>query len=502
MTASLMQRYSLLCVMLGLTRRRGVGGLLRKVAIPATLGLVWLLHALAAHYLGADGLAAQLLAILVCVMAGIWLVVFGVFALQHNTPAYARLVPQLRRRLHHSGAMVVVLCTLVATAAISIGFGARYVGANLVLAGLAYTANLTIHRYSMLAILPPMIVVGYFAGNAQWGDQSDLLQAVAVNPGWITVGLLIDLLFLAWTLQQVFPAAGDAHFSMQRKLGRQMKAPSGMAPVPLERLDRMAGWFGMGYTKALRRDSRVGGSAVQARILMHLLGPQARPGWLLLRMSPMLLSFAALVCTRLLHPGAMDDAVGSPVWDICMLIMVPLYVHMLLAALARSAPEQYLYRLSAGAPAAAQINRLLASVLLGRLVLVWLVALALLLVNTAVSASHWPDLDLRLAFAVCVLPCGALLLRDYAAMAAAPVAIGKMFSGMIAIMLGQAALYLGMVWLNKQLGGMHWWPVTAFMLLFSAALLRWRWLRMMACAPALPAGRAQPGQPYAAPVAP
>lgn len=491
MTATLMQRYGLLCTMLGLTRHRGAGGLMRKVAIPAALGLVWLLHALAAHYLGADGLVAQLLAILVCVMAGIWLVVFGMFALQHNTPAYAWLVPQLRRRLLISGAVVVMLCTLVATAAISIGFGARDVGTTLVLAGLGYTAVLAAHRYYLLLIFPPIVMLGYFVVSARWGDQTDLLQAIAVSPAGITFGLLIDLLLLAWTLQRVLPGAGDAHFAMQRKLGKQMKAPSRIVPVPLNRLDVMAGWFGMGYAMALRRATQVGGSPVQAQMLAHLLGPQARPGWLLLSMSPMLLSFAAMVCMRVLNSTAMADAVGTPVWDICIFIMAPLYVYMLLAALARSTQEQCLYRLSAGAPVTTRLNGMLATVLLGRFVLVWLVALALLLVNAAVSASHWPDLDLRLAFAVCALPCGALLLRDYAAMAAAPAAIGRLISGMITIMLGQAALYLGMVWLNKELSGMNWWPVTAFMLLFSIALLRRRWLRMTTCVPAFPAGYLQ-----------
>lgn len=209
-------------------RDRAAGGLLVRFS--------WFLAAcvagelLFAHYFGQPRFGHALLVGLICGTGYLWCGAFLKSAVQQNQPAYACLVPQLRRRLMTLTATSYLACTSVTAAMASVLLG--HGGYALVCGGMFSVYMLFAQRYAMLNLLPSAVIL------VSVSMQNQPLHALAATaetmgePAVAGAGALVLLLLGRLGLHAAFPQGGDRHWAWHAFQARQLAQQNGGAPAP------------------------------------------------------------------------------------------------------------------------------------------------------------------------------------------------------------------------------------------------------------------------------
>lgn len=401
-------------------------------------------------------------------------------AVQQNHPANACLVPKLRHRLIVLTLILYGTMTVLIAAMAGAVFG--HFGYALVGAGLFYSFILYAQRYPVLAILPSMLIVlSVSVLKAPLYAAWDAIGWMG-EPALTGIGLIVVSVLGGFGMRAAFPRGGDSHWSWHARRAATLRRAQGDAPKPGD----TANWnrwtmpLRIGYRAGLRRDSR--GGAAPGRMLPHTFGPAAHEGGyhagalLILLVVLVLRGFGDSEWLRQMLPTSMLQA--------SVLAGVAIYAAELQKSVVRHGAEQALYLLTPGAPAAAQINRLLGAALLKRFLRVWLVTVA-----CAATIDMMMLGAPRLSASTCVLSALMLslactLLRDYAKTPASTNQTATLISSFIAIF-----AYLIMLGIERR------WPAFplfwAWVAMVTASLLALglRWRRFMALPAVLPAGR-------------
>ncbi|GJI92100.1 hypothetical protein [Duganella hordei] len=474
-------------LLLQVMRDRVARGMLVRVTVlaaAAAVGLPWLFSGVL-HLPGPARLFAVLAGVGVIVL---WYGTYVRSAVRQNQPEYACLVPGLRRRLMTLTAALHVCSSVLTAGMIAAVYG--HFGYAVASACLFFSYVLLVQRYTLLFILPSVLIFASASlGHplARWvGNAATAMGEPAISG----IGLLTATALWTWSLLKVFPRGGDRHWAWQRRLTVCIGRLRGVAPADYTANVKPWVWrVGNGmrspYLAALRRDSRRATHAPSpVRMMMHALGPETHAGG---SMAYALgLTLLSLLALALGAPGSTVGNLAHTSLPPMFILMAPLiYTTAVVQAIGRNATEQRLYLLAPGAPSPALLNRVLARTLLGRYLLVWLVAAAgALLVDTcsgdAVAAAH--GATVTLAALLVLLP--ATLLRDYAAMRPA-----SSHNGMIGWTLFVISGWLLATLADRKLFDVPWMALGAVVAACGLLALGLCWRRMMAMPPALPAGR-------------
>jgi len=390
-------------------------------------------------------------------------------AVKLNTPANAKLVPQMRRRLVELSCLLCCVCI-----------------AGIASAPYAEKGGL-LFWIVLLAVGTGLAASGHWAGSVVVVASS--LSAVFVSklglfallshPVVLLLSLPLYAAVIVIAVCAMFPQAGEGHWRMEARRARWQETGAKGDPF----VERMAGVYTKGwYAVALRRDSaRRDGP----RLMLHALGPVQHLGEIAVAIGLMTLMLGAL---GLFTAWRVDAGVVRGIgWLFAaMLLFVPLSHSLRLGQLAGShAAEQALARLTPVAPGtAAAFNRQLGRALLRRALAGWGMASGAALLLVTIGGAE-PGTLLLLAGVCClVVPMVALPLRDHASRRRLP--------GEVAIVL-MLVSFAPCLWLAFVLARATGLPVMAIAAPLSVAvtvLTVVRGLRTMEAAPfAFPAGR-------------
>ena len=402
-------------------------------------------------------------------------------AVRQNHPAYAGLVPQLRRRLIVLTLGLFAACglTLAAIAAAIFGhFGYALLSAATFLCYMLYA-----QRYTLMGFLPSAIILGSLSLKElllpAWRS-----LALLGEPALTGIGLIVVAALGAVGVQLAFPRGGDRHWAWHARHAALVHKIQGSVTKPEDggAVSCWSRWFHVGYGAALRRDSR--GGAPAGRILMHSMGPVVHEGGY----HAYLLLVTAVVAGVVLNSGPdaaeVREMMRTFIMQICVLAVVVTYAFELLKGASRHATEQALFLLTPAAPAAVRINRLLASTLLLRFARVWLLATVCAFGLDMVSIGAPRIYGSTFLLAALLLPLSCVLLRNYALTPAShrqTTSLAWTVVAIVAYLVGLAA--------ERNLSEFPLFWAGGAVMLATLLVLRWRWLRMMALPAVLPAGR-------------
>ncbi|MYM90863.1 hypothetical protein GTP91_27275 [Rugamonas sp. FT82W] len=435
-----------------------------------------------AHVFERPEIVAPVLAGSISFLVVIWCGSFLNSAVQQNHPAYACLVPRLRRRLIVlTLALYFAACLLIA-AVVAVAFG--HFGYALAGAAVFFCYMLYAQRYTALALLPSILIVASVSVlNAPLHALWESMRLMG-EPALTGIGLAAAAVLGALGVQLVFPRGGDRHWSWHARQAARLRRMRGGAPKPGE----STGWsrwimrLQVGYRAALRRDSRGGGT--QGGMLLHSFGPAAHEGGY----HAYLLLVTLVVVLLVLSAGAdmqvLRQMMRTSLTQASVMVAVVLYAAELRKSATRRAAEQALYLLTPGAPAAAQLNRVLGKQLLTRFLRVWLVAaLCVAVLDTVMLGAprlYGPT------FVLCALLLGlsCTLLRNYAATPASSNQTAPVVATLLA-----TAVYLIVLSVDRWIPSFPLFWLGAAIVPASLLALRRRWLRLMSLPAVLPAGR-------------
>lgn len=418
-----------------------------------------------------------IIALVFMALAFIWTFLFVPGSVRLNSPINAWLLPRQRHRL----LQMTSAYWCIATLGISYGLGnwavLPIVGFAILSLALLMAGNKYVPYLLMLggnvpwlarAVLPPAWVEGITGSAVVW-TSSILIVPVAV-----------------WGLRWLYPAGGDAFLARRgdqiKRIDRFARCGETRPTVP----EGMA-WSGnlSLYGVALRRECL---RADPGTMLMHALGPMAHwTAWA--GAVAMVFVVSAVVHIVLDLPG------GAPVQAFAGMLtgagpaMMALLVAFSTAQygqqLRRTQGEQALLRLTPLAGDAALLNRRLATRLLRLALAVWAVLTAVLMGASFVFGTG-PDGLLRQLGLCCLAGQVAMmgLLGDYAGSRGGWNWALGLRAGAYALVQALVAVALG------KLTGTTAWPwLIELSLAVCLVQLRLDWKRMLAAAPAFPAGR-------------
>jgi len=410
-----------------------------------------------------------------------WTFMFMPGSIRLNSPANARLLPRQRRRLMQMTAT----CWLLATAGIAFGAGSWLA---LPAVALFMVALLLLSAGNRYVTLP--LVIG---GNWPW------LARIVLPSGWVDAatgaafsGMLAVLVLPAavWGLVWLYPAGGDAFVDRRDAQLRRVGRIDRCGTEPQSEPEGMVRQGGLAfYGIALRCD--LAGARRRAdpgAFLMHALGPGAHwTAWIGGAVTLLLVGGAVRLALGGSHGAAAQAVVDRMVWTMPLMLALPVAfgTAQYSQRLRRTRGEQALLRLTPLAGDTALLNRRLGTRLLRQALACWAaataVALAVLALVGAGADALWRELGLcSLAGQAAMMG----LLGDHAAGQGGWSLMRGLRASALAAVQALVAVGLGHV------TGTTAWPwLIALPLAVCAVLLRRDWLRMLAAAPAFPAGR-------------
>ncbi|RFP19039.1 MULTISPECIES: hypothetical protein [unclassified Duganella] len=402
-------------------------------------------------------------------------------AVQQNHPAYACLVPQLRRRLIVLTVVLFAACALAVAAMAAAVFG--HFGYALVGAGAFFCYILYAQRYTVLAFLPTLIIFGSLSLKAWLAALWQNLAALG-EPALAGMGLIAVAALGGAGIQLVFPRGGDRHWAWHARHAALIRRMQGgvLKPEDAGACNRFSMLLRFGYRATLRRDSQRG--ATQARMLMHTMGPTAYEGGYLAYLLLVTVVAAGVVLYAGADMPAVREMMHTLVMQICLLVAVVLYAADLLKSASRHGAEQALFFLAPRAPVAAQVNRMLGAALLARFLRVWLLACAVAFVVDMLLIGAPRIYGSTFLLAALLLPFSCVLLRDYAVIPASHrqmTTVAWTFVAMLAYLAALAA--------ENKLPELPLFWIGGAIMLVTLLVLRWRWQRLVALPAVLPAGR-------------
>lgn len=399
-----------------------------------------------------------------------WMVYFVPGAAQLNVPAFAKLVPGMRRRLVELTCLVWLACIAGLAAALFLqspnaGTFVFYIVVFTLGSGMAAAGH-----GAGSGLLSAMVIGSVFLGEVpQW------VHDLASRPSVLLLSMLLYAGAIAAAAHAMFPEGGERHWRMleKRQLPGQSKDKVG------ERI--AAAHVNGAYARSLRRAAEQRDSR---RLVLHALGPGHH-----LQES---VEVVAVLCAILVALGLFTwwrvgaDVVAGVGWVFgCVLLTVPLVqVARLNLLAARSAPEGALVRLAPSMPGGARaFNRHLGHALLVQSLTSWALGTGAALALTALGGATGATL-FNLACGCCLLlPLLAAPLRNHARRAPLATSLAVLLlvvSAAMDILLGFSARNAGLPLL----------PVAALLSIVTALIAITRGLRVMAQSPfGFPAAR-------------
>lgn len=392
-------------------------------------------------------------------------------AIRLNTPANARLVPRMRRRLVELtvfiwGAGTAAMTLLAWDTAISAPIIATATFAWLVGLGLG-SAGYQIGTLMQIAV--PMTVIA----------RQRVPETLFEQP--MFAGIVLLLLALgARTLELMFPNGGDRHWERRQAQQRVIERTS---PEGMMRQASRVRLGGALYAAALRRNS----TALRApAVMLAVLGPAMH--WTQRYLPLLALTLLALAVVALVRlSGSTTAFAGGWVIGMCQaMLFAQLFTYEQRSQrLADTRTEQSLLRMAAAIPAApGPFNRQLNASLLRMAVLDWTAVVACLLAVSAFAGAARPNLLLQAQICCLTLPLLSANVRDHARSS------GPGLLRLVGALLAALALSLGTGALLYKLAGTPVMPVAAAAsTVLAAAVAAWRWRRAVAAPHAFPVGR-------------
>lgn len=407
------------------------------------------------------GAAAASLSIAIVMWWGMYLQT----AMRLNTPASACLVPGMRRRLLALTAVLWIAASLPPAVLLGAAIGHYGIALLICAAALLYIALCC--RYWWMGFVP---TAAWMACGAPGLSLPGLDAALAgVNEAAVTLaGLLVLAAPGALALRVLFPGGGDAHYRIGACLERNARqGKPGMTGASDIGLFRILDNF---YRARLTAPGR------PATRLLDGLGGRAH--WSSSVVIIAILTLGALAWRAVSDPETMRPFI--PLLLVSMLLTVIVHVDGLLSAVKHSRVEQGILRLVPIAPLARDLNRQLALALLGRFGIVWGAYLACSIAVVLATTGPWRA---WLCCTVVALAFAPLLLRDHArhpGWKAAQLTFGILMLVMAPL---SGLVEYGGIPVEATLAG------STVLLAGTAIALVLRWRRMLAAAPAFPAGR-------------
>ncbi|MFP5391321.1 MAG: hypothetical protein ACLGI6_07215 [Gammaproteobacteria bacterium] len=375
-------------------------------------------------------------------------------ATRQNRPAHAVLVPRLTL-LVRRGAVLLWVAMMLGWALVALAVPHGWLvmlGMNVGVLTLALGRD--DHATGIVLFVGEVTLIQF--GGVRLRDFME-------QPAVLAVAVTLSLLAAWRVLIHVFPARGAA-LSPQAGTSHTPRTSGGGLNARLRALD-------------MRRSP-------PAALMLHALGPEQ---YRYAAFKPVAMGLGSAVLVTLLAPLVWPGhaPVLAHVPGLAGLFCLPLIVFGVAfhygAAIARSAPEQALYRLTPAAPRAPELNRVLATTLVRTLLVLWAVCTVLLLAGSAWLEMDAIDLWREAALMLATLAWIGWPLRDHARPAGAPGWRGVVLGMAMTLLAGAAVLSVGQ-W--------TWWPVSLVVLAgVSTAFIVRRWRQMMAAPPAFPAGR-------------
>ncbi|GAB3397728.1 hypothetical protein NX774_19195 [Massilia agilis] len=389
-----------------------------------------------------------------------------------NTPANARLVPGMRRRLVEMTAAgwllgSVLVAGLAGWLALAPLVAMYVIGLSMMRAG---------HQWGLALFMPAVMF-----GGVQRSLPPELLSTLASGAGFFCEMLLLALVAVG-ALGQLYPKGGDRHFGgrhgQERAIERSLRKVA--QPVTPTLPGRVFGW-------GLQRDCQ------QRRLLslmLHVLGPSAH--WSAALVMGLFVLAVGIAVKAALALWASDEIISSVaaggVQLLAAFVMVVAQAgvaEQVVARIGAARTEQALFRLAPASPPPAVFNRLLGAALASRVLLNWLVLASAIAIVAALLGT---PAEVAVSFAaVCSmagLPLVGIVLDDYARDRGAfdpGVALSFVFISAPAVLAACAA------W---RWDGLAFWPsLLVASNTLGAGYAVWRWTRLRKAPVAFPARR-------------
>ncbi|MGB9991839.1 hypothetical protein [Pseudoduganella rhizocola] len=411
----------------------------------------------------------------------VWWGLFVRSAVLQSHPANAVLVPRLRLRLLRLTCLLWIVVSLLAAAVGSLLLGHF----GLLLCGFAafLLYVIAVQRFHALAYLPLALIILNSLASGSIFEAAGWLAGALGAAGLVAAGLALNAVLSALLLPQLFPAGGDRHHAWHARLLRSAARlnEGSLTPGQEGRVGRkLLALLNRPYWRRFEQDVQMRREvASQEAMLLHALGPRAQLGSVL----------TCVLVLGLVFLSTGRNPLGSKAYEFVNIFVVPfallpalLFPVQQRLTLQRTAGEQGLLRLSPGAPAAPDFNRVLGIALAKYFVFTWLLSIvviagAAMLATRSLWIPHAMPAITMLGFAA-----GAFVLRDYAS-------LPRLHNGGNALLLpmvGAGAAAVAAAALGPHLPWM-WITLAGLPLL---AWLWWsRWQNMLAARPAFPAAR-------------
>lgn len=403
-------------------------------------------------------------------------VYFLLGAVKLNTPANARLVPRMRRRLLEAAAIAWAAATGLATllacdtpvspALVFLGTGS--VTAIIALASTGHRAGLN----AQFAVFPLVFLVPKVA--------TGLVQNVTHGLGLLTATLLM-LAFSAFTLGTMFMNGGEQHHALRK---RQELLVERLSPKGQFKATKPSPIIMRAYFAVLRRDCA---GHDMRKLLPHLLGGREHWTYQALALAGVTaLLAAALLAFRAYGGEATRAMLANGGWVFAFgLLLIPLFEHERRnIRLTETAGEQGLLRLAPRMPASAAVfNRSLARTTLANAVLGWCLQVAAAMVLAlAAGATAW--LTTLLCLCCLTLPLIGTNLRQHARAAGL---LG--LAPALCLLLSAGASFTVGAWLRTTFDIPIMTGAAFASVLIAAVAVPWRWKRSVEAPIAFPVGR-------------
>lgn len=392
-------------------------------------------------------------------------------AIRLNTPANARLVPRMRRRLVELTLLVWVVFT---AAAVLMAWGTPLPATLVAMATLAWLAGLGLASagYQAGMIVQVSLLFGVIF-------RMHVPASLFEQPMASGIALLL-LALAARTLGLMFPNGGDRHWERR---GAQARALERTKPEGLMRQASGMRFGGALYAAALRRHSTTPRAPA---FQLSVLGPAMHWSQRYLPLLVLVVFVAAVLTLVRIFVG---DAVAETKW-LVLLCQAMLFAQLFTyeqrnVRLSDTRTEQALLRMAPPTPAAAhRFNRQLNAALLRMAVLDWAALVAALLGISAFAGIPGEGLLLTAQLCCLTLPLVAANVRDHAR---------HRTSGLLRLvggLLAAVATSLGSALMARELAGTPVLPVAASVSIVLALIVTvGRWRSAVAAPHAFPAGR-------------
>jgi hypothetical protein len=411
----------------------------------------------------------------VVVLIFMWAMFFVPSVALMNTPANARLVPRMHRRLVEM---------MVAGWVLSAAAGAGVLDWHAAPLVALYMIGMSTARGGVQTIGGGMVAL-----SVTWRLVSQILPASLVQflttlPGFLCSCLALALLG-AYAIRLILPAGGEGHYRRRQRQAATIVRLESMGRVDSSYVPKRSLSL---YAIALRNACRSGDPR---RLLLHAAGPGGH--WTSAAFAAGVMLAVAVVVKVLLVAFASaetQETVAQLGWTFPLVLLLIHFsiVEQCKMRINSAKNEEALLRLAARGPATGELNRVLATGLVRNTLSSWFVVAGAVMIVTAMSGASLFILGIEASLcAVGLMPSVAWILRDYARQDNGG-SIVRFVLAVVAVVILVVAVGVAFAYI-RAVGA----PVALLLALSSnvvgGAFAVTRWKKMLAAPVAFPAGR-------------